>query len=178
VSDAYLAGEYRVTVTSEGGCVFTDTITLEETFEASIAASGTQACSENPITLTAETYGNDEFYLTYEWSTGELSSTITVVDGGVYTVTITNDEGCSISDLIEIDAGVTLQVEAETDRLIPGEFVAITPTVSGGTPPYAYQWSSGATSTHLSVNVDGTYSVGYCTHNGPAAGKSDPAPRL
>ena len=159
ISEAYLAGEYRVTVTSEGGCLFTDTIVLKESFEVTIAASGTQACAENPITLTAGVYGNDQFNFSYEWSTEEYTSTIEILEGGTYTVTVTNEEGCSISDVVEIDAGVSLQLEAETDRLVPGGSVAITPTVSGGTPPYNYQWSSGATSSHLSVNVDGTYSL-------------------
>jgi hypothetical protein len=157
VNSVTLAGEYRVTVTNNEGCIFTDTIKLGPGFETSILASGTQACAENPIFLTAQTFSDNQSLFYYEWSTGETSSIINVLAGGTYSVTVTGVDGCGMFDVIEIDEGVRLELDASTDRLVPGDNVTITPTVSGGTPSYTYSWSSGATSESVSVNVAGTY---------------------
>lgn len=159
INQVTLAGEYRVTVTSKGGCSFTDTVQLAESFDLSIVASGTQACAENPVVLTADVFGNDNFNFAYRWSNGGIGSSIEITEGGEYSLTVSNDEGCSLVDEIFIDEGVSLLLEAATERLIPGGMVTITSKVTNGTPPYSYSWSSGATSSVLAVNVAGAYTL-------------------
>ncbi|RYE12059.1 MAG: T9SS type B sorting domain-containing protein [Sphingobacteriales bacterium] len=46
-----------------------------------------------PITLDAGVIGSTAG-LTYEWSTGAVSSTITITEPGIYTVKVTNTNGC------------------------------------------------------------------------------------
>ena len=70
-----------------------------------ILADGTQACAENPITLTADLYGEVADGFAFEWSNGETSQTIQVTEGGEYAVSVTNEEGCRKTDFIPVDAG-------------------------------------------------------------------------
>jgi gliding motility-associated-like protein len=50
----------------------------------------------------------DSVYATYLWSTGSTSSTIEVNQAGVYTLTVTNEYGCTSTDEIEVivDMGI------------------------------------------------------------------------
>jgi gliding motility-associated-like protein len=50
-------------------------------------------------TITIDAGGN---YPSYEWSTGETTSEIQVDRGGIYTVIVTNEYGCTAEDEIEI----------------------------------------------------------------------------
>lgn len=50
-------------------------------------------------TITIDADGN---YASYEWSTGETTPAIEVDRGGVYTVVVTNEYGCTAEDEIEI----------------------------------------------------------------------------
>ncbi|MEP7264781.1 MAG: T9SS type A sorting domain-containing protein [Bacteroidota bacterium] len=47
----------------------------------------------------------------YEWSTGDTTTTILIADDGIYEVTATNSSGCSISSFIIINNGIPLPVE-------------------------------------------------------------------
>jgi len=159
VTQVFFAGEYRVTVTNEEGCSFTDKVNLSESFNMSILANGTQACADNPVDLVADIYGNDDFSFTYEWSNGETGHSTQITEGGTYSLTVTNNEGCSITDIIVIDESVSLELEAEAENVIPGDYVDINATVTQGTAPYYYNWSSGSTAPTLSVSSAGTYSL-------------------
>lgn len=91
-------GDYDVTLTAVSiyGCseTYTTTITVEpNNLAGSIAvAPSASVCEGDAATLTAPPGGTAWF-----WSTGENTETITVLEGGVYDVTVTDDEGCAYS---------------------------------------------------------------------------------
>lgn len=47
----------------------------------------------------------------YEWSTGDTTTSILIGDDGIYEITATNQRGCSISSSIIINNGISLPVE-------------------------------------------------------------------
>ncbi|MFK8163174.1 MAG: hypothetical protein AB8H12_11980, partial [Lewinella sp.] len=145
VTQVGIAGEYRVTVTTSAGCVFTDDILIEPGFELIVSADSDQACAENPVHLTADVIGDPGLGVYYEWSTGEYSQDIYVTEGGTYFVHLVTSDGCTLTQSYTVADGVALSLSAETDRLIPNEVVPITAAVTGGEPPYNYSWSSGST---------------------------------
>ena len=67
----------------------------------------------------------------YLWSTGETTSSITVTEGGTYTVTVKDCENCEASDEVKVTIG-SLDVDAGGDHEIcEGEEITLTATVSG-----------------------------------------------
>ncbi|QCW99304.1 hypothetical protein FGM00_03945 [Aggregatimonas sangjinii] len=59
-----------------------------------VSVEDAEICAGQTATLTAE--GSDD--VTYLWSNGETTASITVSDAGEYTVTVTSAEGCEASD--------------------------------------------------------------------------------
>ncbi len=77
---------------------------------------------------------------TFLWSSGETTHYIDKVCDGFYTVTITDDKGCSVTNTYEITAPKPLEVTCEaTVPTAPG---TLTANVSGGTPPYSFTWNT------------------------------------
>ncbi len=67
----------------------------------------------------------------YEWSTGETTPSITVSEGGTYTVTVKDCENCEATDSVEVIVN-TIDIDAGIDEEIcKGEEVTLTAAVSG-----------------------------------------------
>jgi len=93
--------------------------------------------------------------LTYEWSTGETTETITVDASGTYSLTVTDCNGCAATD--EINVGLypdpTITISGDLD-ICEGETTTL--TAAGGV---SYIWSTGETTESIDVTATGTYSV-------------------
>jgi len=84
------AGTYCVTVTNSSGCVGENCIIVtESTPNLSPTITGNLDFCENENTTLAL----NENYATYLWSNGETTPTITVEEGGTYSVTVTDNNG-------------------------------------------------------------------------------------
>ena len=95
---AFAAGDYSVTVTSADGCEGSATTTLSENALPDFAINGDSVfCIGSNSTLDA-----GEGFVSYEWSDGTSEQTIDVDTAGVYSVMVTNDNGCSAQDSIEV----------------------------------------------------------------------------
>ncbi len=108
---------------------------------------------------------------TYSWSNGATVQDPTSVTGGTYTVTITDNAGCTRTVLATVNnTNITFSVSgavtANTTCIMPGNG-AINVTVA---PPgtYTYTWSNAATTEDLTNLAPGTYNLtvsagGICT---------------
>ena len=76
-------------------CKYDDTVRIYSASESvpTITASSTDFCEGDTETLTVTLTSNQSA----RWSTGESSAQISIVDGGAYTVTVSNEFGCSMS---------------------------------------------------------------------------------
>jgi gliding motility-associated-like protein len=87
-------GTYSVTVFNTNGCIGSDEVTVTTTPAPIPIINGPgKICSGASIILDA-----GDTFVSYSWSSGQTSTSITTTQGGVYTVTVTNDAGCQGTD--------------------------------------------------------------------------------
>lgn len=80
----------------------------------------------------------------FEWSNGEITSSINNLEAGTYTVTITDFEGCIKEETININQPdeIVVYSNISLEGCMPGHDGAIDLTISGGVPDYVFNWSS------------------------------------
>ena len=94
-----LAGNYQVTVTDENACTATDAIEMI-VYETPAIDLGddVEICPQNfPLTLEASS-GFEH----YSWSSGDQTQSISIENEGIYSVTVTDGNGCSNSDSVSV----------------------------------------------------------------------------
>ena len=117
-------------------------------------------CGEGSVELDA---GNEG--AAYLWSTGETSQTVTIAEAagsGMKTVwvEITNNNGCSNTDTVEIDFAALPVVELGNDTSFCAQDGSSI-TLDAGNEGDTYLWSTGDTDRTLTVD---TLTLGYGTH--------------
>lgn len=156
------AGTYTVTVTDANGCTATDGITINVVDDITLSADvkSIRCFGESNGEITVTPSGGDAPY-TYQWSNGPTTPMITGLGAGTYTVTVTDANGCTASQTYIVMEPPLLNVNAVgTDVLCPGETTGTANAVAfGGTAPYTYEWSTGATTQVLNGLGAGTYTV-------------------
>ena len=159
------AGIYTVTVTDASGCIAAGGGTVSEPASAlSITANVTDVKCFGDINgaIDITVTGGTAPY-TYLWSNGAVSEDISGLAGGNYTVTVTDANGCTANSggtVNEPSAALAVTSLVITDVLCYGtQTGSIDITVTGGTVPYSFLWSSGATTEDLTNAPAGTYSV-------------------
>ena len=105
---------------------------------------------DNSYLLDAQNSGMD-----FLWSTNAQTQTITVFNDGNYSVTVTNSNGCSTTDSVQIYLNTPTTINLGGDVIDACDFT----TLDAGYPGASYLWSTGDTSRTLFVNTSGTYSV-------------------
>ena len=162
--DNLAAGSYTITITDANGCSKPITINIDEAPIFTI----------NPIVVNISCFGaNDgsinlnliggQAPVTLTWSDGSTSGTVRNNLGpGTYTVSISDGTPCFINRTFIIVEPQPLVLSATVqnalDCLNPnsGEINLV---VSGGTPPFTYVWSNGATTEDLTGITNGNYAV-------------------
>jgi gliding motility-associated-like protein len=166
-------GNYTVTVTDDNGCsaqqsiIITQPQALTATTNAIAASCGTVCNGIASVTPAGGTPG-----YTYLWMPGgQTTQTATNLCAGVYTVTVTDANGCTYSttvtiiNLIQINI-VTTAASVSCNGICDGTATA---TPAGGTPPYTYLWMPGGQTTQTAVNLcPGVYTVTATDANGCA----------
>jgi hypothetical protein len=114
----------------------------------------------NNGTATATPTGNSD-PVSYLWSNGATTQTISGLSAGTYTVTITETPTCTATASYTVTEPPVMDVTcSSTDATTNGgSDGTASVTASGGTPPYTYLWNTGATTSSISGLVAGTYSV-------------------
>jgi hypothetical protein len=154
-------GNYTVTVTNSSGCSGTGTIQVTSGGNPPtpvITSPAFTFCQGSSTTLNA---GGG--YVNYNWSTGAASQTIVVNTPGIYTVTVTNANGCTGS------ASVNVTVNPNPNPVITGNTVicqgqTTTLTAQGGYTNY--QWSTGQAFNQITVITGNTYTITVTDANG------------
>lgn len=157
-----LTGTYSVTVTDSLGCVDSASIDIKVVDDLAVVAEaqGISCPGENDGSATAVASGGDEPY-SYFWNTGDTTSTIDMLSAGTYVVTVSDANNCTTRDTVEVSSPSPLLGFLDVQDLVcqDDSTGSIDLTVSGGTEPYSFEWSTGDTTEDISNLPQGTYRV-------------------
>ena len=171
------AGTYTLLVTDSGGCSTNHSATIiniGENFSVSGISVTNEICGNGQGAIDIAVTGGGPPY-TYNWSTGATTEDISGLSTGNYSVTVTDTNACTTSaDITVQNSSVNLIISnvTITDDYCAASIGAIDITVTGGTAPYTYSWSTGATTQDISGLLAGNYSVIVTDWNGCGASMS------
>ncbi len=164
------SGIYTVTVSDGGICSGTTSIEVMQNTNPIVtifSPNGTQFCLGSSLTLFVDVLSTSNI-VAYEWSTGESGQNIAVSEGGIFTLTVTDNNNCSASTSIFIE-----EYESPT-LLIDGdlEFCSGESTLLSTNETYiSYLWSNGLQTPSIEVTAQGFYSLIVTDENGCSAEK-------
>jgi gliding motility-associated-like protein len=153
------AGPYAVQVFGKNGCPGSaQVLVLQSKLPFPIIDGERFLCEKDTISLDV---GTD--FATYSWSTGETSSSINIIDKGIFGVTVTDSLNCVGNALITVFLKPAPPIEIiSPDQICPGD----TATIQTSTPFTAYQWSNGDTTQVIKTTQPGLYSLRVLGQNG------------
>lgn len=162
------AGTYTVTVTGSNGCTEEGTVTIAEPTELTLTETGTVDAScgggmdgAGTISISG---GTPNYSIAWPAPGSQTTLTATNLGSGSYTVTVTDDSGCSETIVVTISepASVVVAEFSSSTSCDGGMDGSAWVTVNSGSPPYIYTWSANAgSSTDSLVNglAAGSYTI-------------------
>lgn len=168
------AGNYSVTATNNFGCSATTTAVVNQP-SAALTASMTvndalcNGSSDGSIVVSgAGGNGPYQYRINNGPWMGGLSYTFTGLAAGTYTVDVRDVNACQITLTASVfqPSVVTANADSSAVSCNGGSNGTVWVLPNGGTPPYTYGWSNGATTQFVSSLTAGTYSVTVTDANG------------
>ncbi len=145
--------ELIVRQTNEFGCVGTDTILVEARppFSIDIISDGLKLCPGGSLILSAP-----EGYVKYLWNTDETTREIEITEAKLYSVEVTDENGCIGIDSVEVVDGDSIEVTIiGGPGLCPGESLKL----SADKDYASYNWSTGETTKEITIANPGAYTL-------------------
>lgn len=157
-------GSYIVTVNDTNGCFTTATAVINP-FDCDLTLSldtlldaSCFGVSDGSISVVS---AQGEGVVTYQWSNGVTGPVVAGLGAGVYSVTATDEEGCTASLTLQISQPEQIVIVFEVTP-VSGEGAddgMIQASVSGGAGNFTYEWSNGETGSQIGSLAPGTYSL-------------------
>ena len=155
------SGTYTITVTDANGCtkMTSQALTAPNSPVVTISGVTNVTCfGGNNGAATASATGGTAPY-TYNWGSGRVTAAVTGLTAGTYTVTVTDATGCSSTQSVTITQPTAITITSTVANATCRPIGSVQASVSGGTSPYSYLWSNGATTATISNLAGGNYTV-------------------
>ena len=160
---ALVAGSYTVVVTDANGCKDSTIATITQPSVLTITAAAFPATCNGTCTGSATVIpaGGAGGY-TYLWSNANTSANDNGLCAGNYSVVVTDANGCvhDSNPLTVTQPPPIVLTKTSTTAFCGQADGSASVTVTGGTPPYAYLWSNGNSTTAINNVTPGAYCFG------------------
>ncbi len=164
------AGNYTVIVTDSKGCQAFASVTISQNPAMTLSGVVTNvACNAGATGAIDITAGGGAAPLNYLWSNGSTNEDQTGLTAGTYAVTVTDNNGCSVSGTFNVTQPAALAASIASFGNVScngGTNGFINVTISGGVTSYSYLWSNGSSSQNLVNVAAGTYTLTITDANG------------
>ena len=168
------AQTYTVTVTDVNGCSIAQTATVTSPIALNATTTTTNATcfgTANGSATVAASGGTIPY--TFKWSdpAGQTTAVANNLASGNYTVTVTDQKGCTIvsNAIIGQPEQILLTVTATNVSCFGGSDGQVAVIPAGGTLPYLFAWNSGESTPTISGKPAGNYNVTLTDANGCTA---------
>jgi len=162
------AGVYTIAATDYTGCSVVQSVTISQPHEplhivfndptpSSCLAAQNGAVSINRV-------DGNVGAINYNWSTGAKTNGINSLFSGIYSVSVTDGNGCAANDQIFVDhgngaTGIVFFDPIKTTCPTAKNGTAKINRVDGATKPLVYSWSNGNKTDEINTVFAGNYSV-------------------
>ncbi|MBS1635145.1 MAG: gliding motility-associated C-terminal domain-containing protein, partial [Bacteroidetes bacterium] len=165
-ASALPAGTYTCIITDAHGCSKTDVVIVPDAaspvVDSVIVTKPTCFGFQNGQIQVFFHKGTPNFQ--YNWSNpiAQTTQTVTNIGAGVYTFTITDANGCTVSSVVNVTEPPILTLIVNPDPTICyGQTTQIYAQAGGGTPNYTYSWNPGTLSGSGPITVNPTNTTQY-----------------
>ncbi|MFH1004745.1 MAG: gliding motility-associated C-terminal domain-containing protein [Bacteroidota bacterium] len=148
------AGTVTLTLTDANNCFISQFVTLFAPAPVTLSSAATQAtCGVCNGSITDIPSGGTAPY-TYLWNTGATTATITGLCANIYTLTVTDANGCTNTDAIILNntAGPILTL-SETNVTCFGACNGTASVIATGDSPFIYLWTPGGQTTTVATGL-------------------------
>lgn len=156
------SGLKTLTVTDVNGCEKVETVSVNEPAPLQTTVNSiVPTCGTNNGELTVNNTSGGTAPYTYQWSNGEFGTTASNLNAGIYSLTTTDANGCVNSQIVSLTSASApaVSVNAISPLCSGGANGSIDLTITGGTAPITFDWSTGHSTEDLSGLAAGVYDV-------------------
>jgi gliding motility-associated-like protein len=156
------AGNYTVTVVDQNSCSAAYTATVAQANGLNVTEA------HNNVTCYGSANGSIDLTVsggvapyTYVWNNGASSKNITSLNGGTFSVSVSDANNCSATKTVIVAEPAAIVISStHTDVVCNGQNNgSIQTMVSGGTGSYTYEWSNGIANANVNSVPAGYYAV-------------------
>ncbi|MBU0487204.1 MAG: T9SS type A sorting domain-containing protein, partial [Bacteroidetes bacterium] len=157
------AGPYEVVVIDGHGCIASASFLVlrPEPIQANVTIVEA-SCSGQDGEATANVFGGTPPY-DFNWSTGGTDSIESNLTAGVYSLLVSDTNGCMMSQSFQVAVGDSNGPAIEVDSIVQptcdGTEGKIFVSVTGGTQPYTYLWSNSDNDSICNLTTGGVYNL-------------------
>lgn len=166
-------GAFSLTVTDSNGCSASQTgivLTAPQLLTLTVNDLVPVACFGESSGRIAVSVTGTEGNVSVTWNGLTGGFTLADVPAGQYIVQVQDERGCAIRDTFQVtqpEGALNAQLFSQQNVLCAGEpNGSISVTTGGGTWPYTFGWSNGATTEDLPAIFAGTYTLTATDANG------------
>ena len=157
------ANNYTIAITDAKNCTKSQSFTINQPIMPIIlnADLSHNTCSNDSVgEINLTVFGGNNNY-TFLWSNDSTSEDLLKLTGGKYSVTVTDNKGCSESDEYSINSSNELNITSYVENASCASSAdgSISVSFENGTAPYMSEWSNGSNTEHLSNLSEGVYTI-------------------